>query len=77
MVRTLQSMSERPGIHDVLGAVRIDASVFERYELGAPWSVRIPPTPGRLVFYAPGSGGAPLEEVGPGASRRTAGGRPT
>lgn len=72
MVRRPEIMSARPnepnGSSDVasqvLGAVRLDAKVFGRFELGAPWAVHCPATAGHLAFYVMAEGQAVLEVEG-------------
>jgi AraC-like DNA-binding protein len=66
-------MSDRPDIadaeqdivSDVLGAHRLQARVFGRFELGAPWAIRVPPG-GDLSFYVVARGGGWLELEGEG-----------
>jgi len=74
MAKSPESMSDHPPETDgaldvasqVLGAVRLDAKVFGRFELGAPWAVHCPPSAGHLAFYVMAEGAAVLEvEQGP------------
>ncbi len=61
-------MSDRPSaadndadvVSDILGAVHLQAHIFGRFELGAPWALRVPPG-GDLFFYVVARGGAWLE----------------
>jgi AraC-like DNA-binding protein len=48
-------------VSDVLGAVRLEARVFGRFELGAPWALRVPAGAGHLSFYVLARGGAWVE----------------
>ena len=50
---------------DVLGALHLQAHVFGRFELGAPWALRVP-AGGDLFFYVVARGGAWLELEGAG-----------
>ena len=78
MPKKVKDMSDRPSqscieqdvVSDVLGAVHLRAHVFGRWELGAPWAVRVPPG-GHLFFYvvARGGGWLELEDAGDGAAR--------
>lgn len=76
MAKSPEIMSDRPSETDaaldvasqVLDAVRLEAKVFGRFELGAPWAVHCPPAQGQLAFYVMGEGAAVLEvEQGPSA----------
>jgi AraC-like DNA-binding protein len=48
-------------VSEVLRAVRLGAEVFGRFELSAPWGMRVPATPDHLSFYVIARGGAWLE----------------
>ena len=68
MVRSPDIMSVRPAdredeadvIADILRAVRLETHVFGRFELGAPWAMRVPANEA-LSFYVMARGGAWLE----------------
>ena len=74
MTEMPEVMSDRPKgqdteadiISDVLGALHLRANVFGRWELGAPWAIRVPPG-GDLFFYVVARGGAWLDLEGAGA----------
>src|SRR5512132_1878526 len=51
-------------ISDVLRAVRLGAEVFGRFELSAPWALRVPRTEQHLSFYVVARGGAWLDVEG-------------
>ncbi len=78
MPTSLDMSSDRPAdsdesdvISDVLRAVRLSAEVFGRYEVSAPWGMRVPGEGEHfLAFYVVARGGAWLEREG------TAGGAP-
>src|SRR5689334_13128805 len=77
MPKILENMSDRPVdmdiepdiVSDVLDAVHLRAHVFGRYELAAPWAVRVP-AGGDLFFYVVARGGAWLELEGSGVEER-------
>jgi AraC-like DNA-binding protein len=48
-------------VSDVLNAVRLGAEVFGRFELSAPWALRVPATADHLSFYVVARGGAWLD----------------
>src|SRR5215207_10134486 len=83
MVNEPHEPSDRPArlddadvVSDVLRAVRLSAEVFGRFELSAPWGMRVPGEGENfLAFYVVARGGALLElEAGAGgaASREVA-----
>lgn len=51
-------------VSDVLRAVRLGAEVFGRFELGAPWALRVPRTEQHLAFYVVARGGGWLDLEG-------------
>jgi AraC-like DNA-binding protein len=57
-------VDEADVVSDVLRAVRLTAEVFGRFELGAPWSMRVPADQNHLSFYVIARGGAWLELEG-------------
>src|SRR4051794_13945162 len=69
MVDKPQESSNRPAnlddadvVSDVLRAVRLSAEVFGRFELSAPWGLRVPGEgESFLAFYVVARGGALLE----------------
>jgi AraC-like DNA-binding protein len=69
MPKTPNIVSDRPKqaderadvVSDVLRAVRLGAEVFGRFELGAPWAMRVPRVEDVLSFYVVARGGAWLE----------------
>jgi AraC-like DNA-binding protein len=68
MIKAPYFTSDRPPardetdvVSDVLRAVRLGAEVFGRFELSAPWGLRVPATPDHLSFYVIARGGAWLE----------------
>ena len=48
-------------VSEVLRAVRLGAEVFGRFELSAPWGMRVPRTEQHLSFYVIARGGAWLD----------------
>jgi AraC-like DNA-binding protein len=53
---------EKPDVvSDVLRAVRLGAEVFGRFELGAPWAMRVGRSADHLSFYVVARGGAWLD----------------
>ena len=48
-------------VSEVLRAVRLGAEVFGRFELGAPWAMRVPRVDEVLSFYVIARGGAWLD----------------
>src|SRR5919199_3100773 len=54
------SVDETDVVSDVLRAVRLTAEVFGRFELSAPWAMRVPGED-HLSFYVIARGGAWLE----------------
>lgn len=72
MPETPKIASDRPGksdgeadvVSDVLRAVRLGAEVFGRFELSAPWALRVPRTEQHLSFYVIARGGAWLDVEG-------------
>jgi AraC-like DNA-binding protein len=68
MIKAPDVASDRPEksdesdvVSDVLRAVRLGAEVFGRFELSAPWGMRVPATSDHLSFYVVARGGAWLE----------------
>ena len=69
MLETPNIVSDRPilkdggadVVSDVLRAVRLSAEVFGRFELSAPWAMRVPRTEEHLSFYVVARGGAWLD----------------
>ena len=69
MPQTPNIESDRPASRDeqadvvseVLRAVRLGAEVFGRFELGAPWAMRVPRVDELLSFYVIARGGAWLD----------------
>lgn len=69
MPETPKFVSDRPNgqdghadvVSDVLHAVRLGAEVFGRFELSAPWALRVPRTLDLLSFYVVARGGAWLD----------------
>src|SRR5687768_15502362 len=57
-------------VSDVLRAVRLGAEVFGRFELSAPWAMRVPGTRELLSFYVVARGGAWLDVSGEGADAK-------
>jgi AraC-like DNA-binding protein len=51
-------------VSDLLGAVRLQADVFGRFEVRTPWAVRVPAAAGELAFYLMAEGDARLEIEG-------------
>src|SRR5215207_1890110 len=83
MVNKPHEPSDRPArvddadvVSEVLRAVRLSAEVFGRFELSAPWGMRVPGEGKNfLAFYVVARGGALLEReaaVGGAASREVA-----
>src|SRR5918911_3852187 len=77
MVRNPKDVSESPAgtdeadvVSDVLWAVRLTAEVFGRFELSAPWAMRVPGED-HLSFYVIARGGAWLELEAEGRRRPT------
>ncbi|HEU4535487.1 MAG TPA: cupin domain-containing protein, partial [Polyangiaceae bacterium] len=75
------SLSDRPDgadecavdvFADVLRAVRFSTLFFGRFELGAPWAMRVPRKP-TSSFYVVAAGGLRLEVEGEGALHLSAG----
>src|SRR5688500_20346212 len=72
MTKSPNIMSHRPMasdagadvVSDVLRAVRLSAEVFGRFELSAPWAMRVPGTRELLSFYVVARGGAWLDVEG-------------
>src|SRR5919197_1493978 len=63
-------MDETDVVSDVLRAVRLTAEVFGRFELSAPWAMRVPGED-HLSFYVIARGGAWLELEAEGRRRPT------
>src|ERR671913_2509241 len=69
MPQTPNIVSDRPRtpdeqadvVSEVLRAVRLGAEVFGRFELGAPWAMRVPRVEELLSFYVVARGGAWLD----------------
>ncbi|HKH90712.1 MAG TPA: AraC family transcriptional regulator [Gemmatimonadaceae bacterium] len=51
-------------VSEVLRAVRLGAEVFGRFEVSAPWAMRVPRTEQHLSFYVIARGGAWLDVEG-------------
>lgn len=58
-------------VSDVLRAVRLGAEVFGRFELSAPWAMRVPGTRELLSFYVVARGGAWLDVEGKRPNAKT------
>src|ERR671932_487638 len=64
------NVDETDVVSDVLRAVRLTAEVFGRFELSAPWAMRVPGDD-YLAFYVIARGGAWLELEAEGRRRPT------